>query len=64
MLVGLIKSMRLRQWSKNSFVFVALFFDRKLNNFPSKNTATKTKLFFDHWRGRIDFINPTSIFFS
>lgn len=30
MLVGLLKSMRPRQWSKNAFVFVALFFDRKI----------------------------------
>jgi len=29
-LVGLLKSMRPRQWSKNAFVFVALFFDRKI----------------------------------
>jgi 4-hydroxybenzoate polyprenyltransferase len=28
-LLGLLKSMRPRQWSKNTFVFVALFFDRK-----------------------------------
>lgn len=30
MFVGLLKSMRPRQWPKNFFVFVALFFDRKL----------------------------------
>ena len=30
MLLGLLKSMRPRQWAKNVFVFVALFFDRKL----------------------------------
>jgi 4-hydroxybenzoate polyprenyltransferase len=29
---GLIKSMRPRQWAKNVFVFVALFFDRKLTD--------------------------------
>ncbi|MFO7663299.1 MAG: decaprenyl-phosphate phosphoribosyltransferase [Chloroflexota bacterium] len=29
MLLDLLKSMRPRQWSKNAFVFVALFFDRK-----------------------------------
>ncbi len=32
MLLGLIKSMRPRQWAKNVFVFVALFFDRKLTD--------------------------------
>ncbi len=30
MLTSLFKSMRLRQWTKNVFVFVPLFFDRKL----------------------------------
>ena len=32
MLLGLLKSMRPRQWAKNIFVFVALFFDRKLTD--------------------------------
>ncbi len=32
MLLGLIKSMRPQQWAKNIFVFVALFFDRKLTD--------------------------------
>ncbi len=32
MLSGLIKSMRPRQWPKNAFVFVALLFDRKLDD--------------------------------
>lgn len=32
MLSGLIKSMRPRQWTKNVFVFVPLFFDRKLTD--------------------------------
>ncbi len=32
MLLGLLKSMRPRQWAKNVFVFVALFFDRKLTD--------------------------------
>ncbi len=32
MLIGLIKSMRPRQWAKNIFVFVALFFDRKVTD--------------------------------
>ncbi len=32
MLSGLIKTMRPRQWAKNIFVFVALFFDRKLTD--------------------------------
>jgi len=31
-IVALIKSMRPRQWTKNVFVFVPLFFDRKLND--------------------------------
>jgi 4-hydroxybenzoate polyprenyltransferase len=31
-LLGLLKSMRPRQWAKNVFVFVALFFDRKLTD--------------------------------
>jgi len=31
LLPGLIKTMRPRQWSKNVFVFVAIFFDRQLN---------------------------------
>ena len=32
MLLGLLKTMRPRQWAKNIFVFVALFFDRKLTD--------------------------------
>lgn len=32
MLTGLMKSMRPRQWTKNVFVFVPLFFDRKLTD--------------------------------
>ncbi len=32
MLIALIKTMRPRQWAKNIFVFVALFFDRKLTD--------------------------------
>ena len=32
MLVGLLKTMRPRQWTKNVFVFVALFFDRQVTN--------------------------------
>lgn len=39
MLVGLLKSMRPRQWSKNAFVFVALFFDRKILD-PASVVAT------------------------
>lgn len=39
MLLGLIKSMRPRQWSKNAFVFVALFFDRKVLD-PASVIAT------------------------
>ncbi len=35
MLIGLLKTMRPRQWPKNGFVFVALFFDGKLNDWPS-----------------------------
>ncbi len=35
MLLGLLKTMRPRQWPKNSFVFVALFFDRQLDNLAS-----------------------------
>jgi 4-hydroxybenzoate polyprenyltransferase len=32
---GLIKTMRPRQWPKNGFVFVAIFFDRKITDFDS-----------------------------
>ncbi|RMG94205.1 MAG: decaprenyl-phosphate phosphoribosyltransferase, partial [Chloroflexi bacterium] len=32
MLSGLLKTMRPRQWPKNGFAFVALFFDRQLTN--------------------------------
>ena len=31
-IIALIKSMRPRQWTKNVFVFVPLFFDRKLTD--------------------------------
>ncbi len=32
--IGLIRTMRLRQWVKNGFIFVPLFFDRKLFDLP------------------------------
>jgi 4-hydroxybenzoate polyprenyltransferase len=35
MLKSIIKAMRLRQWTKNAFVFAALVFDRKLLDLPS-----------------------------
>ncbi|MCA9933457.1 MAG: decaprenyl-phosphate phosphoribosyltransferase [Anaerolineales bacterium] len=35
MLIGLLKTMRPRQWPKNGFVYVALFFDSKLTHLPS-----------------------------
>lgn len=35
MLTGLLKTMRPRQWPKNGFVFVALFFDRQVINAAS-----------------------------
>ncbi|MBK7915695.1 MAG: decaprenyl-phosphate phosphoribosyltransferase [Candidatus Promineifilaceae bacterium] len=35
MLVGLLKTMRPRQWTKNVFVFVALFFDGQITNLTS-----------------------------
>jgi hypothetical protein len=35
MLLGLITSLRPRQWPKNAFVFVALLFDGKLFDLPS-----------------------------
>ncbi len=35
MVIGLLKTMRPRQWPKNGFVFVALFFDGKLTHWPS-----------------------------
>ena len=31
-LIGLLKTMRPRQWTKNGFVFIALLFDRQLTN--------------------------------
>jgi 4-hydroxybenzoate polyprenyltransferase len=34
-LTGLLKTMRPRQWPKNGFVFVALFFDRQVINWQS-----------------------------
>ncbi len=30
MLIGLLKTMRPRQWPKNGYVFIALLFDRQL----------------------------------
>ncbi len=35
MFAGLLRTMRPRQWPKNGFVFVALFFDGKLADWPS-----------------------------
>jgi 4-hydroxybenzoate polyprenyltransferase len=31
---GLLRTLRVKQWIKNGFVFVALLFDQKLTNFP------------------------------
>ena len=44
MLTGLFKTMRPRQWTKNGFVFVALFFDGKLND-PTSVLATIAAFF-------------------
>lgn len=43
MLLALLKSMRPRQWTKNLFVFVALFFDRQVDQLDS---VAKTLLAF------------------
>ena len=71
MLKYLIKAMRPRQWTKNSFVFFALIFDKQLfhvdafvktlEGFLLKISAKKTKLFFVHWRGRMALIRYLSM---
>jgi 4-hydroxybenzoate polyprenyltransferase len=33
--LALLKTMRPKQWAKNAFLFVAIIFDRQLNNFPA-----------------------------
>lgn len=39
MLRSLLKAMRPKQWAKNVFIFAALVFDRKLNDFPALLTT-------------------------
>ncbi|MFN2163529.1 MAG: decaprenyl-phosphate phosphoribosyltransferase [Candidatus Promineifilaceae bacterium] len=46
MIIALIKSMRPRQWPKNVFVFVPLFFDRKLTDPESLLRTLGAFLFF------------------
>src|SRR5690349_13307561 len=46
MLTALIKTMRLRQWSKNIFIFAALVFDKQLRNLDAVlNTVAGVALF-------------------
>lgn len=60
MLVALIKSMRPKQWIKNGFLFVGLFFDRQLLNFPALLEITFGAILFSLLAGCIYIINDLS----
>jgi 4-hydroxybenzoate polyprenyltransferase len=60
MLIALLKSMRPRQWLKNGFLFVGLFFDRQLMNFPALLEITIGAALFSLLAGTIYIINDIS----
>lgn len=57
MLKALLKSMRPRQWLKNGFLFVGLFFDRQLMNFSALFEVAIGAALFSMLAGAIYIIN-------
>lgn len=60
MLIALIKSMRPKQWLKNGFLFVGLFFDRQIMNYPALLDITLGAILFSLLAGCIYIINDLS----
>lgn len=57
MLIAVFKSMRPRQWLKNGFLFVGLFFDRQITNYPALLEITIGAALFSLLAGTIYIIN-------
>lgn len=57
MFVGLLKAMRPRQWPKNGFVFVGLFFDRKLTDTASVSQTLMAFIFLCLMSGAVYLLN-------
>lgn len=60
MLIAVFKSMRPRQWLKNGFLFVGLFFDRQITNYPALLEITIGAALFSLLAGTIYIINDIS----
>lgn len=60
MLLALLKTMRPKQWLKNGFLFVGLFFDRQLMNFPALLEIAIGAVLFSLLAGTIYILNDIS----
>lgn len=60
MLIALLKSMRPKQWIKNGFLFVGLFFDRQITNIPALIEILFGAILFSTLAGCIYIINDLS----
>lgn len=60
MFIALLKTMRPRQWLKNGFLFVGLFFDRQITNLPALVEIAIGAALFSLLAGSIYIINDIS----
>ncbi len=60
MILGLLKTMRPKQWIKNGFIFAALIFDRQLTNLPALLTTLAGFLIFSLLSSTVYLINDLS----